>query len=71
MGVSLVSSLPIPFQAFPTHNVCAQFNKEDGDAAKGEGDADSDVNQIGGQLWDVLRQGVGNGFLEIVKDETS
>lgn len=52
-----------------THNVRAQFDEEDGDAAKGEGNTDGDVDQIRGQLRDVLGQGVGNGFLEIVKDQ--
>lgn len=54
---------------FATHDVRAQLDEEDRDAAEGKRDADGDVNQVRGQLRDVLGEGVGNGFLEIVKDQ--
>lgn len=55
--------------SFRTHNVCAQLDKEDGDAAKRKRDTDGDVDQVGGQLWDVLGQSISNGFLEVIKDQ--
>lgn len=61
--------LPTLFWPFRTHNVCAQLNKEDGDAAKRKRDTGGDVDQVGGQFWDVLGQGISDGFLEIVKDQ--
>lgn len=71
-GGSLNSaSCQLLFWPFRTHNVCAQLNKEDGDAAKRKRDTGGDVDQVGGQFWDVLGQGISNGFLEIVKDQAS
>ncbi|KFO11532.1 hypothetical protein N312_03421, partial [Balearica regulorum gibbericeps] len=54
-----------------THNVSAELDEEDGDAAQGQGDAGRDVNEVGRQLRDVLGQGVGDGFLQVVKDQTA
>ncbi|KGL72284.1 hypothetical protein N309_07704, partial [Tinamus guttatus] len=52
-----------------THDVGAELDEEDGDAAQGQGDAGRDVDQVGRQLGDVLGQGVGDGLLQVVEDE--
>lgn len=46
-----------------THDVCGELNEEDGDAAQRQGHADRDVDEVWSQFWNVLRQGVGDGFL--------
>lgn len=53
-----------------TYNISTQLNEEDGDAAQRQRDAGCDVDEVGGQFWNVLGQGVGNGLLQIVKDQT-
>ncbi|KFQ46624.1 hypothetical protein N333_01144, partial [Nestor notabilis] len=54
-----------------THNVSAELDEEDGDAAQGQGDTGRDVDEIRGQLRDVLGQGVGDGLLQVVKDQAA
>lgn len=54
-----------------THDVSAELDEEDGNAAKGQGNTDSDVNEVGCQLRDVLGQGVGNGLFQVVKDQSA
>lgn len=54
-----------------THDVSAELYEEDGDAPKGQGHTDSDVNEVGGQFWDVLGQRVGDGLLQVVKDQSA
>ncbi|KFO94925.1 hypothetical protein N300_00018, partial [Calypte anna] len=53
------------------HDVGAELDEEDGDAAQGEGDAGGDVDEVGGELGDVLGQGVGDGFLQVVEDQAA
>ncbi|KFV61707.1 hypothetical protein N307_10635, partial [Dryobates pubescens] len=55
----------------PAYNVCAQVDEQDGDGANGQGDAGNDVDEKGTELSDVLSQGVGNGFLQVVKDQAA
>lgn len=55
----------------PTHNVGAQVDEEDGDGANGHWDAGNDVDEEGAELSNVLGQGVGNGFLQVVKDQAA
>ncbi|KFP79768.1 hypothetical protein N311_00018, partial [Apaloderma vittatum] len=54
-----------------THDVGAELDEEDGDAAQGQGDAGRDVDEVGRQLGDVLGQRVGDGFLQVVKDQAA
>ncbi|KFZ47194.1 hypothetical protein N321_08785, partial [Antrostomus carolinensis] len=54
-----------------THDVSAELDEEDGDAAQGQRDAGRDVDQVGCQLRDVLGQGVGDGLLQVIKDQTT
>ncbi|KFQ96173.1 hypothetical protein Y956_09336, partial [Nipponia nippon] len=54
-----------------THDVSAELDEEDGDAAQGQGDAGRDVDEVRGQLGDVLGQGVGDGLLQVVKDQAA
>lgn len=54
-----------------THHVGAQVNAEDGYRAQREGDPEDDEEQEGGDLGDVAGQGVGDGFLQVVKDQAA
>lgn len=53
------------------HHVSAQVDTEDGDGAQGQRDVDYDEEQEGGDLRDVAGQGVRNGLLQIVKDQST
>lgn len=55
----------------PTHDVGAELDEEDGDAAQGQGDAGRDVDEVRRQLGDVLGQRVGNGLLQVVEDQAA
>lgn len=54
-----------------THNVRGELDEQDGDTAKWQGHADRDVDEVRGQLWNVLCQSVGNGFLQVVENEST
>lgn len=54
-----------------THDVRGELDEEDGDAAQRQRHADRDVDEVRGQLWDVLRQSVGDGFLQVIKDKST
>lgn len=54
-----------------SHHVSSQVNAEDGDGSQWQGDVDDDEQQEGGDLWDVAGQGVGNGLLKVIKDQTA
>ncbi|KFV06689.1 hypothetical protein N339_12836, partial [Pterocles gutturalis] len=54
-----------------THDVGAELDEEDGDAAQGQGDAGRDVDEVRRQLGDVLGQRVGDGFLQIVENQAA
>ncbi|KFR16701.1 hypothetical protein N306_10333, partial [Opisthocomus hoazin] len=43
----------------------------DGDSANGHWNAGNNVDEKGTQLSNILSQGVGNGFLQVVKDQTA
>lgn len=58
-------------QKTPTYNVCAQVNEQDGDSANGHWNASNNVDEKGTELSNILRQGVGNGFLQVVKDQAA
>lgn len=49
--------------AVRTHDVRGELDEEDGDAAQRQRHADRDVDEVRSQLWNVLRQSVGDGFL--------
>lgn len=49
--------------AVQTHDVRGELDEEDGDAAQRQRHADCDVDEVRSQLWNVLRQSVGDGFL--------
>merc|ERR1719216_750526 len=51
------------------HHVSAQVNAEDGDGAQGQGHIGEDEQEEGGDLGDVGGQGVGDGLLQVVKDQ--
>ena len=70
--------LPIPTHCTPTtsfnpwpHHVSAQVNAEDGHGAQRQGDVGDDEQQERGDLMDVAGQGVGDGFLQVVKDQAA
>ncbi|KFP69819.1 hypothetical protein N310_03242, partial [Acanthisitta chloris] len=54
-----------------THDVRAELDEEDGDAAQGQGDAGDDVDQVRCQLRYVLGQGVSDRLLQVVEDEAT
>lgn len=54
-----------------THNVSGQLDHEDGDAAQWQRNTDSDVDEVGCELRNVLGQCVRNGLLQVVKDQTA
>ena len=54
-----------------THDVGGKLDEQDGDAAQRKWHADGDVDQIGRELWDVLGQCVGDGLLQVVKNEAA
>ena len=54
-----------------SHHVSSQVNAEDGDGSKRKRNVDDDEEQEGGDLWDVTGKGVGNGFLQVVKDQAT
>lgn len=54
-----------------TYHVCAQVNAEDGDSPQGQWNVCNNKYQEGGDLWNVTGQGVGNGFLQVIEDQTT
>lgn len=54
-----------------SHHVSPQVNTQDGDGSQGQGNVDDDEEQEGGDLWDVAGQGVGNGFLKVIKNQSA
>ena len=53
------------------YHVSPKVNKEDGDGTKRKRDAKQDEEQEGSDFRNVGGQCVGNGFLQIVKNETT
>ena len=53
------------------YHVSPKVNKEDGDGTKRKRDAKQDEEQEGSDFRDVGGQCVGNGFLQVVKNETT
>lgn len=56
---------------FRSHHVGSQVNAEDGDGTQGQWDVDQDEEQEWRDLWDVAGQSVGNGLLQVVKNQAS
>lgn len=54
-----------------THHVSAQVNAEDGNSPQRQRDTSDDEEQEGRDLWDVAGQRVGDGLLQVVKDESA
>lgn len=53
------------------HHVGAQVDAEDGDGAQRQWDVGHDEQQEGCDLGDVAGQSVGDGFLQVVKDQAA
>lgn len=53
------------------YHVGTQVDAEDGDGAKGQWDVGHDEEQEGCDLRDVAGQSVGDGFLQVVKDQSA
>lgn len=53
------------------HHICPQVDAEDGHSAQWKGDVGNDEQQEGGDLRDVAGQGVRDGLLQVVKDQTA
>lgn len=57
---------------FPAaHHIGAEVDAEDGDCSQGKWNTSDDEEQEGGDLWDVTGEGVCDGLLQVVKDETT
>ena len=54
-----------------SHHVSSQVNTQDGDGSQWQGDVDNDEQQEGSDLWDVTGQGIGDGLLQVVKDQAA
>lgn len=54
-----------------SHHVSSQVNTQDGDGSQRQGDVDHDEQEEGSDFWDVAGQGVSNGLLEVIKDQTA
>lgn len=52
-----------------SHHVSSQIDAEDSDGSQRQGDVGDDEEQEGGNLWDVAGQGVGDGLLQVIKDQ--
>lgn len=53
------------------YHVSSQVDTEDGDGAQRQRDIDDNEEQEGGDLRDVAGQGVRDGLLQIIKDESA
>lgn len=53
------------------HHVSSQVDTEDGDCSQGQRDVGDDEQQEGSDLWDVTGQSVGDGLLQVIKDQTT
>lgn len=53
------------------HHVSAQVDAEDGDGAERKRNVDQDEEQEGSDLRDVAGQRIGDGLLQVIKDETT
>lgn len=59
------------FSSSQAYHVGTQVNAEDGDGAKRQWDVSHDEEQEGCDLRDVASQSVGDGFLQVVKDQAA
>lgn len=59
------------FYNWSAYHVSSQVDTKDGDGAQRQRDIDDNEEQEGGDLRDVAGQGVCNGFLQIIKDESA
>ena len=53
------------------HDVGAELDEEDGDAAEGQRDAGGDVDEVRRQFGDVFGQSVRDGLLQVVEDQAA
>ncbi len=53
------------------YHVSSQVNTEDGDGSQGQRDVSNDEEEEGGDFRDVTGQSVGDGLLQVVKDQTA
>ena len=54
-----------------THHVRSQVDAEDGDGPQGEWNVCNNKYQEGGNLRSVTGEGISNGFLQVIKDQTT
>ena len=53
------------------YHVSSQVDTEDGDGSQRQRDVGDDEEEEGGDLRDVAGQSVGDGLLQVVKDQTA
>lgn len=54
-----------------THHVRSQVDAEDGDGPQREWNVCNNKYQEGGNLRNVTGEGISNGFLQVIKDQTT
>lgn len=54
-----------------SHHVRSQVNTQDCDRSQRQGDINDDEKQERSDLWNVTCQSIGNGFFQIIKDQTA
>lgn len=53
------------------HHVSTQVDTEDGDCSERQRDISDDEKEEGSYLRDVAGQGIGDGLLQVIKDQTT
>lgn len=54
-----------------THHVSSKIDAEDGNSSEWKRNIEQDEGEEGGDFGNVGGEGVGDGFLQIVEDETA
>ncbi|TRY67840.1 hypothetical protein TCAL_15854 [Tigriopus californicus] len=67
----ILKPLSMPGHGDGGHHVGSQIDTEDGDSSKREGHISQDEQQERRDLGNVGGQSVGNGFLQVVKDQAT
>lgn len=61
----------VHYYVYECHHVSAQVDAEDGDGSERKRNVDQDEEQEGSDLRDVAGQRIGDGLLQVIKDETT
>lgn len=70
LGYLKTSTVLFEIKKKDIHHVSAQVNAEDGDRSQWKGDVRNDEDQERCDFRNVTGQGVSNGLLQVIKDQT-